>query len=146
MRVFLPGRRSTPDVAAQGALTQNTSPKGRSPARLFALVIVLLFLVGGGSFLFARQTSPDARVRAASTAAPVVVAPPPSALPAPVAPPPTAESAPPVSAPSASVPEVAPPPPRPVVWQRPRAVAAPDPKKSKKKGDDEVDLRNPYRQ
>src|SRR6478609_3258136 len=47
---------------SQALLTQNTAPKGRSPARLFALVTLLLLLVGGGSFLFARQTSPDNRL------------------------------------------------------------------------------------
>jgi serine/threonine-protein kinase len=134
--------------ATQGAPTQNTAPKGRSPARLFALVTLLLLLVGAGSFLFARHTSPNNRTPAAGTAPPALAAQP-SATPAVVAPPPVPET-PPASAESAappSAPEVAPPPPKPVVWQRPRAVAVPDSAaKKKKKADDDVDLRNPYRQ
>ena len=127
--------------AAQGTHTQNTVPKGRSPVRLFVLVTLLLLLVGGGSFLFARETSPDNRLPVV-TPAPVAAAPVPSA--APVALPPV--ESPVASAPaSAVVPEV-PPPPRPVVFQRPRPAVAADPnKKPKKKGDDDVNLNNPYR-
>jgi len=126
--------------AAQATLTQNTAPKGRSPARLFVLVTLLLLLVGGGSFLFARQTSPDNRSPVVS--APVAAAPLPSPAPVVVPPPETPVA----SAPSAAVPpEVAPPPPKPPVFQRPRAVAADPAKKSKKKGDDDAIPPNPYR-
>jgi serine/threonine-protein kinase len=139
---------SLPGLDNTQAPTQNTAPKGRSPARLFALVTLLLLLVGVGSFVFARQTLPDHRAPAAGAAATVLAAPEPSALPAPVPPAPIPES-PPVSAPSASsvsAPEITPPP-KPPVWQRPRAVAVPDSAaKKKKKADDDVDLRNPYRQ
>lgn len=142
---------------AQGALTQNLAPTGRSPVRLFALVTLLLLLVGAGSFLFARHTGSDRRVSAASTATPVsaAAAPPPTAsLAPPVAPAPgpeasaapdatTATNA--TTATSAAASAVAPPP-KPVVWQRPRTVAVPDQSaKKKKKSDDDVDLRNPYR-
>jgi len=139
---------SLPGLDATQAPTQNTAPKGRSPARLFALVTLLLLLVGAGSFVFARQTSPNNRAPAAGAAPPMQATPAPSELPAPVPPAPIPET-PPVSAssaPSATGPEVARPP-KPVVWQRPRAVAAPDSAaKKKKKADDDVDLRNPYRQ
>jgi len=129
---------------SQALLTQNTAPKGRSPARLFALVTLLLLLVGGGSFLFARQTSPDNRLPVTGTAPPVAAAPPPSVAPVAVtsAPPPEAPLA---TAPSAATSEVAPAPKPPAAVWRPRAVPAADPKKSKKKGDDDVNLSNPYR-
>jgi len=131
---------------AQASRTQNTAPKGRSPARLFVLVSLLLLVVGVGSFLFARHTLPDNRLPVASSPEPVVVAAP-APTPTPV---PPASEIPPASA-SAVASEVAPPPPpppppRPVVYQRPRANAAPDAgKKSKKKGDDEAIPPNPYR-
>ena len=132
---------SLPGLDAQAAaLTQNTSPKGRSPAWLFVLVTLLLLLVGGGSFIFARQTNPDRAVSAA-TAIPVAAAVP-SAVP--IAPPPEApvvESAP-SAIPSA---EVAPPPKPPVVWQRPRSTTAEAGKKPKKKAGDDVIPPNPYR-
>ena len=127
----------------QAMLTQNTAPKGRSPARLFALVTVLLLAVGVGSFVFARHTSPDNRAPIATTAAVPV-----AAAPAPSPPPPTpVELSPPEAAPSSAPSAVAPtatPPPKPVIWQRPRAVANPD-KKPKKKGDEDVIPPNPYR-
>jgi len=126
---------------APGTLTQNTAPKGRSPARLFVLVTLLLLLVGGGSFLFARQTGPDNRLPVA-TPAPIAAAPPSPSV-APVVPPPV--EVPVVTPPpSATVPEVTPPP-KPVVFQRPRAVVADPNKKAKKKSDDDVNLNNPYR-
>ncbi|HYP97930.1 MAG TPA: serine/threonine-protein kinase [Polyangiaceae bacterium] len=126
---------------ALATVSQNNAPKGRISARLFALVVLLLFLVGGGSFLFARQTA-DPRAPVAATAAPVPTAPAPTA-PVVVPPPEVPPSA---SAPSPAVSEAAPAPPKPMVWQRPRAVAVPDSKKAKKKSEDDVDLRNPYRQ
>jgi serine/threonine protein kinase len=133
---------SLPGDPAQATLTQNSAPKGRSPARLFALVTVLLLVVGIGSFLFARHTSPDNRAAAAaSTAAvPVVAAPEPTPAPVVVTPPEVPSSS--SSAPSAVASE-APRPPKPVVWQRPRA-AAPD-KKAKKKGEEDAIPPNPYR-
>ena len=130
------------DAAQAAALSQHSAPKGRSPAWLFLLVGLLLLLVGGGSFMFARQTNPNngaavptpsPLVAAGTAPSAVLVAPPPE----PVASAPSAPSA------AASV-EVAPPKP-PAAW-RPRAPSAADSvKKPKKKGDDDVDLRNPYR-
>ena len=134
------------DPAQAAALTQSSAPKERSPARLFVLVILLLLAVGGGSFVFARQTSPDNRLPASAQApaAPVAAAP---VAPTPVVPPPEAPpEAPPVSvAASASPPAITPPPKPPPVWQRPRAPVASDAKKAKKKSDDDVNLDNPYR-
>ena len=134
---------SIPGADAQGAtLTQSLAPKGRSPAVLFALVLLLLLLVGGGSFMFARQTAPKGAPEL--TPGPVAaapVAPLPSASAIPVAPPPEAAAS---AAPTLPERPVAKPP-VPVV-QRPRAAVPADAsKKAKKKVDDDVDLRNPYR-
>ena len=130
--------------AGQALLTQNMAPKGRSPARLFALVTLLLLVVGGGSFLFARQTSSDNRLPVATTSPAVAAAPPPSAAPVVTAPAAVPEPAP-TGAPSAATSEAAPvaKPPAPV-W-RPRAVPPADPKRAKKKADEDVNLNNPYR-
>jgi serine/threonine protein kinase len=136
------------DPSQAATLTQSSPPKGRSPAWLFLLVLLLLVAVGGGSFLFARETGPHRSVAAVSQApaAPTVstaaAAPSASALP----PEPAA------SAPSALPTEVVPVA-KPVLQQRPRSASAAKgtdsdaaaSKKPKKKGDDDVDLRNPYR-
>jgi len=135
---------SLPGVdGAQATLTHNTAPKGRSSARLFAVVTLLLLAVGVGSFLFARRTSSDTRLPVASApvaaaeAAPALpAAPEPAASAAPVAAPPE------VPAPSAAAPVAAPP--RQIWVPRPRALPT-DPKKSKKKADDDVVPPNPYR-
>jgi len=130
------------DPTQAGTLTQNTGPKGRSPAWLFLLVALLLLLVGGGSFLFARKTGPHQPISASAAPVAAAAGAPPSATPVESSEPPAA------TAPAAPVePSAAPAPvPRPVL-QRPRAIGAPDvnAKKPKKKGDDDVDLRNPYR-
>jgi serine/threonine-protein kinase len=132
------------DAAQAATLSHGAAPKRRSPAALFLLVTLLLLAVGVGSFLFARQTSPNNRSAVAS--APTLVAAgaaAPSAAPVVVLPPPEVPVS---SAPSATASaEVAPKPP-PVVWQRPRAAAGPDSgKKGKKKGEDDVIPPNPYR-
>ena len=54
------------DAAQAATLTQSAAPKGQSSLRLVLLVAVLLLAVGGGSFLFARQTSPNNRSPVAS--------------------------------------------------------------------------------
>ena len=134
------------DPAQAGTLTQNTGPKGRSPAWLFLLVALLLLLVGGGSFLFARQTGPQQPISASAPPVAAAAGAPPSATPVESPEPPAASApAPPVEASAAPAP-VPVPVPRPVL-QRPRAISTPDVtvKKPKKKGDDDVDLRNPYR-
>jgi serine/threonine-protein kinase len=131
------------DPSQAATLTQSSPPKGRSRVGLFLLLLLLLGAVGGGSFLFARETGFHP---------PVAAAPPPPVTPATVAPP-AADSAPEPAAsdPSAMPLEIVPVVKPPVLQQRPRAVAAkaadPDApaKKSKKKSDDDVDLRNPYR-
>ena len=134
------------DPAQAGTLTQNTGPKGRSPAWLFLLVALLLLLVGGGSFLFARETGPQQPISASAPPVAAAAGAPPSATPVESPEPPAASApAPPVEASAAPAP-VPVPVPRPVL-QRPRAISTPDVtvKKPKKKGDDDVDLRNPYR-
>ena len=131
------------DAAQAAALTQNTSPKGRSPAWLFVLVTLLLFVVGGGSFMFARQTSPN-RGLPAATALPAAAAVP-SAAPLATARPtrPSSPSAPSALPPVAGVPT---PPKPPTVWQRPRGASVDtNAKKAKKKGGDDVIPPNPYR-
>jgi len=134
------------DAAQAAALTQSAGPKGRSPARLFLLVGFLLLAVGGGSFVFARQTVPNNRSPVASGPSLVAAGAAASAAEGVAQPPPEAPvvSVPSAAAASASA-EVAPRPP-PAVWQRPRAAAGTDAgKKSKKKGDDDVIPPNPYR-
>jgi eukaryotic-like serine/threonine-protein kinase len=126
------------DLSQPATLTHSQPPKGRSPALLFVLVLLLLVAVGGGSFLFARETGPHQSV-AAVPQPPTVPTVPASAAEPPPEPAASAPSAPPIeSAPAA----------RPVLQQRPRAAKAADSdsavKKSKKPADD-VDLRNPYR-
>jgi len=130
------------DAAQAAALTQNTSPKGRSPVWLFVLVTLLLFLVGGGSFIFARQTNPN-RGLPAATALPAAAAVP-SAAPLPPPPPDPPVVA---EAPSALPPVHVPTPPKPpTVWQRPRGASVDtNAKKAKKKGGDDVIPPNPYR-
>jgi serine/threonine-protein kinase len=135
---------SGPDLSQPATVTQGQPPKGRSPALLFALVLVLLVAVGGGSFLFARRTGPHRAAAAASQPpAPLPVATVPASPSAPVA---AVEPVTPV--PSVLPPESTPAA-KPIVQQRPRATGkAADTigavKKSKKRVDD-VDLRNPYR-
>jgi eukaryotic-like serine/threonine-protein kinase len=130
------------DPSQPATLTQSQPPKGRSPALLFALVILLLLAVGGGSFLFARETGPHQSV-AAAPQQPPAPAPVPS-VPASAEPPPEPAG----SAPSALPIETAPAS-RPIKQQRPRAASkssdADAAAKKPKKHDDDVDLRNPYR-
>ena len=128
------------DPSQAATLSQNTEPRRRSPVWMVLLVLLLLVAVGGGSFLFARETNvghpavaaQPSPVAAATSAAPVatVVAEPaasdPSALP--------------TEAPSVAKP--------PVLQQRPRAGKLPASdaaSKKPKKPEDDVDLRNPYR-
>ncbi|MEI9940554.1 MAG: protein kinase [Pseudomonadota bacterium] len=134
--------------AAQATLAHSTAHEERHAGRLVLLVLVLLFAVGGGSFLFARLTGPNNNVSPVASAPTLAVAAPaPSA--APVVLPPEPAEAPVASAPSPLPSQVVPTPPlpKPVVWQRPRAAGGADTagKKPKKKDDDDVDLRNPYR-
>ena len=131
------------DHSQAATLTESAPAKGRSPALLFVLVLLLLVAVGGGSFLFARETGPGRVVAAAPpTPVPTVVAAPPQ---------PSAELPPePAASSPSALPIEAVPTAKPVLQQRPRASAKatdPDatPKKPKKKGDEDVDLRNPYR-
>ena len=125
-------------------VAHSPSPSNRSRAWKVALVAVLLVLVGGGSFLFARETGPRRQAAANPPLAPVAT--PAASPPSPVTP----EPSPPV-VPTATEGELIAIPPtgsKPVLQQRPRVTAKavePLPKKTKKKGDDDVDLRNPYR-
>jgi hypothetical protein len=109
---------------------------------LFLLLVLLLGAVGGGSFLFARETGfrPPVAAAPSAPAAPAAVAHSAEATPEPAASDPSAM-------PLEIVPAV-----KPVLQQRPRAAAAKAgdsdssaTKKTKKKSDDDVDLRNPYR-
>ena len=128
---------------SQSAVQSQSMPqKGRSSAWLFVLVLLLLVAVGGGSFLFARETGPRRQAAAVPPAPTPVATAAPSAL--------TLGPEPASSDPSAvplEVPTVV----KPVLQQRPRGAAKAtatdsDPvKKTKKKSDDDVDLRNPYR-
>ncbi len=115
----------------------------RNRAALFVMLILLLLAVGGGGFLFARETGPNHIVAAQQPApapTPAFSSPPApdSASPAPVGVDPSSV---PVEVPTVAS--------RPVLQQRPRAAAkAADSdasKKPKKKSDEDVDLRNPYR-
>jgi eukaryotic-like serine/threonine-protein kinase len=115
----------------------------RNRAGLFVMMILLLLAVGGGGFLFARETGQNHTVAAqqpASTPTPTLSSPP---VPDSAGPPPVGVD--PSSVP-VEVPTVAP---RPVLQQRPRAAAkaadSDGSKKPKKKSDEDVDLRNPYR-
>ena len=129
------------DPSQAATLTQSSPPKGRSRVGLFLLLLLLLGAVGGGSFLLARETG----FRPPMTAAPSAPATPPT-----VAQPAEATPEPAASDPSAMPLEVVPTA-KPVLQQRPRAAAAKAgesdsaPRKTKKKSDDDVDLRNPYR-
>jgi serine/threonine-protein kinase len=156
----LPGTTPSSSVSAaamslsglDGALTATQTdalpaPR-RSRAGLFVMFILLLLAVGGGGFLYARETSQNHTVAAVSQPpAPAAAPPAPSAAPAAdsAAPPPVGvdSSSLPVEPPKATAKPL-------VLQQRPRAAAKPaDPdaaaKKPKKKSDEDVDLRNPYR-
>jgi serine/threonine protein kinase len=129
------------DHSQAATLTEGSPPKSRSRVGLVLLLVLLLGAVGGGGFLFARETA--FRPPAAALPPPPAVAlpPPPSAVPTPE--------------PAASDPSAMPLEPAPVVkpvlQQRPRVAASKagdadgTSTKKKKKSDDDVDLRNPYR-
>ena len=127
------------DASQAATFSNGTEPRRRSPVWMVLLVLLLLVAVGGGSFLFARETNAG---HPALAAQPAPVAAPTSA--APVA---TFVAEPAASDPSAlptETPLVAKPP---ALQQRPRAgkSAATEAGKKPKKSDDDVDLRNPYR-
>lgn len=134
------------DPSQAATLSHNPPAKRRSPGWTFAVVLLVLGLVAGGGFLFARQTTTQGQASA------VVPVPPPAvsvAVPASANPP--LEAAP-SSEPSASAASDFPPeitrPVKAVPLPRARAVTRasdPDAKKLKKKSEDDVDLRNPYR-
>jgi len=133
------------DPSQAATLTQSSPPKGRSRVGLFLLLLLALGAVGGGSFLFARETGfrPPVAATPTAPATPATVARPADTIPEPAASDPSAMPLEPVAAPV---------PVKPVLQQRPRAAAAKAtdsdssaPKKTKKKSDDDVDLRNPYR-
>jgi eukaryotic-like serine/threonine-protein kinase len=134
------------DGTRSATQSQDLPAPRRSRAGLFVFLILLLLAVGGGSFLYARESAQGHSVAAASQPQP---APPPVAASAP----PALDSAVPVGVEPRSVPVEVPSTPKPVVilQQRPRAAAkAADPdaaakKPNKKKPDEDVDLRNPYR-
>jgi hypothetical protein len=135
------------DPSQAATLTQSSPPKGRSRVGLFLLLLLALGAVGGGSFLFARETGfrPPVAATPTAPATPTTVARPVETTPEPAASDPSAIGLEPVPVP-------VPVPVKPVLQQRPRAVAAKAadsdssaPKKTKKKSDDDVDLRNPYR-
>jgi serine/threonine-protein kinase len=131
---------SQPATLAHGAPSQR-----RSSGALVLLVLLLLAAVGGGSFLFARETAPHRQAAAVSPA--------PSPAAASAAPPAASVLAPEPATGEASPAARTEPPltsAKPLLVQRPRPVQKPgDPeaaaKKQKKKTDDDVDLRNPYR-
>jgi eukaryotic-like serine/threonine-protein kinase len=127
---------------SQATLTQSSPPKSRSRFGLVLLLLLLLAAVGVGSFIFARETGfhpPALALPSVAAAAPAMPTPP-------------VETAEPTPEPAASSPSALPleAAGKPVLQQRPKAAskAAVDEataKKPKKKGDDDVDLRNPYR-
>lgn len=131
-------------------LTESQAPKRRSPVLAVFAVLLLLVAVGAGSFMFARGTGAGANhsVAAQLPEGPQAPAPlEPSAAPA--AEPPEPEA----TAPSALPTEVVPVPAKAAPARahsaaKTAATADPEPapvKKPKKKADDDVDLRNPYR-
>ena len=130
------------DHSQAATLTESTPPAGGSRVGMVLFVIVLLIGVAAGSFMFARETTPRPPAAALSLPAPPIPAS--TSVPTPVPQPAASElNAPPPEVPSAAKPVV--------VQQRPRAVIRPPDvsatavKKPKKKADDDVDLRNPYR-
>jgi serine/threonine-protein kinase len=136
------------DGARTASLSMNPPAPKRSRVGLVLLLLLLLGAVGGGGFFYAREARLTRPMTEAAQPAP---APPPTLAAPPPAP---TESA----APAAAEPSVAPvavePPPlplptKPVLQQRPRAQgsksAEQEAKRPKKKADDDVDLRNPYR-
>ncbi|HWZ91203.1 MAG TPA: serine/threonine-protein kinase, partial [Polyangiaceae bacterium] len=156
----LPGTTPSSSVSAaamslsglDGALTATQTDALPAPRRsrggLFVMFVLLLLAVGGGGFLYARETSQNHTVAAVSQPpAPAAAPPAPSAAPAAEAVAPSAvgvdSSSLPVEPPKAAAKPL-------VLQQRPRPAAkAADPdaaaKKPKKKSDEDVDLRNPYR-
>lgn len=140
---------SLPDASQAATLTESQAPKRRGPVFAVIALLLLLMAVGAGSFLFARGSAQSHSV--AGQLPPATPTLPPATEPA-VAP--TGEE-PSGTAPSSLPTEVAPTPLKPVFQQRAHAAtkstAAADPadatpvKKPKKKADDDVDLRNPYR-
>ena len=152
---LMPGPSSSTSVSAaamslsgvdplQSASSAKSAPPSRArSAWLLLLVAILLLAVGGGSFFFARQTAPRRQAAApAALPAPLLTQVLPNASPA--EPSPSAPAGGPSGlAPVEPVPTAA----KPVLQQRPRAIAKPADasKKTKKKADDDVDLRNPYR-
>ena len=129
------------DPSQAATLSHDAPARRRSPVWMVLLVLLLLVAVGGGSFMFARET--NAGHPAAATPQPAPVAAVSSAAPVDTA---VAE---PAASDAAALPTEAPlvakPP---VLQQRPRVAKPADPdakKPSKKKSEDDVDLRNPYR-
>ena len=137
------------DAAQTATLSQSLPQQRRGRAGLFLLLILLLLAVGGGGFFYARETEQGHSVAAAAQPQVVAPAPPPtsatpavdSAAPIPVGIDPSSV---PIEAPSVAPKTL-------VLQQRPRPANASKPaatdsdKKPKKKSDDDVDLRNPYR-
>ncbi|MEO7035576.1 MAG: serine/threonine-protein kinase [Polyangiaceae bacterium] len=132
------------DHSQAATLTQGPPPPGRSRIGLVLLAIALLIGVASGSFMFARETTP--RLPAAALAPPSAPLIPVTASAAPTTPEPAASD-------PSSMPLEAPTAPKPVILQqRPKAGAGKSgdtdssaARKAKKKSDDDVDLRNPYR-
>jgi len=131
------------DNSQAATLTESSPPPGRSRVGVVLLVAVLLVGVAYGSFKFARETTPQPAAAALPPAPPTPV----TNNPAPPAPPPEpAASDPsliPLEVPSAAKPATVAP--RPKAAPRVGAVEQPPSKKPKKKSDDDVDMRNPYR-
>ena len=133
---------SLPGDPTQPATLTHGPAKRRSPAWLFAAVLLLLVAVGSGSFLFARETGPQR----------VPAAPPPPSPPSvstPLPPEPTLSSTPlpePIPSAVSPVPSESLTATRPVV-ARPRAAATPNsgPGKKTKKNDGDAIPPNPYR-
>jgi serine/threonine-protein kinase len=132
---------------SQATLTQSSPPKARSRVGLVLVLVLLLAAVGGGSFMFARETGFHPPV----AALPSPPAPASASLPTPVTAlpiePPSLEPA----ASESSAPALEPAT-KPVLQQRPKAAAKAartgeeaSTKKTKKTSEDDVDLRNPYR-
>ncbi|MEP7053478.1 MAG: hypothetical protein ABJB12_24150, partial [Pseudomonadota bacterium] len=132
-----------PDHSQAATLTESSPPPGRSRVGVVLLVAVLLVGVAYGSFVVARRTSPQPPAAALPlpAASPIAASPPPPApAPEPAASDPSMM---PLEVPTSAKPAVA--------QQRPRAavkIGTVDPgaaKKPKKRADDDVDMRNPYR-
>jgi serine/threonine-protein kinase len=135
------------EASRTATLSQDMPLPRRSRAGMFVFLLLLVAAAGGGGFLYTREFQPHG---VAAVAPPQPPAPSPSvSAPAAVGSAPATATVEPSSVPLEATAQ--PTTPKAVVYQRPRAASKPaaaEPeavKKPKKKSDDDVDLRNPYR-